>query len=458
MDHIFEHSSDLAVSAAEAYAWHARPGVLERLTPPWEPVQIIERTGGLGDGRVVLEIPFGPWRQRWVAQHRDAIPDQQFVDEQVEGPFASWVHTHRFAPLGVDRCRYTDHIVYQLPLGATGELGAGFVQRKLERLFRYRHATVAADLAQHQRSRVMGSRIIAITGATGLLGRSLIPFLTSGGHTVRRLVRSHPAPEDILWDPDRGTIDAARLEGVDAVIHLAGEPIAGGRWTDERKQRILDSRIRSTTLLTETLARLTQRPRVLVSASAIGIYGDRGDEVIEETAPLRTSGERMFVEQVGQAWEAAVEPAERAGIRVVRMRIGIVLSPAGGALVPMMRPIQFGMGGRLGSGRQFMSWIGINDIIGALYHAVQSEKLRGPVNGTAPAPVRNADFIATLARVLGRPALFPVPAPAIRLLMGQMADELVLTGSRVIPSRLVESGYAFRHPELAGALEFVLGR
>ena len=458
MNHIFAHSTDLPVSAAEAYAWHARPGALERLTPPWDPVRVLERTGGLGDGRVVLEIPVGPLRQRWVAQHRDAIPGEQFVDEQVEGPFSRWVHTHRFTALGVDRCRYTDHIEYALPLGAAGALGAGFVRHKLERLFRYRHATVQADLAQHQQARGAAPRVIAITGSTGMVGRSLVPLLTSGGHTVRRVVRSRPAAGDILWDPDRGALDAGQLEGVDAVIHLAGEPIAGGRWTAERKRRILESRTRSTTLLADTLARLTQRPRVLVSASAVGSYGDRGDELVEETTPLRTSGERMFVEQVGQAWEAATEPAERAGIRVTRMRIGIVLSPAGGALVPMMRPVQFGVGGRLGSGQQFMSWIGIDDVIGALYHAVQSEKLSGPVNTTAPHPARNADFIATLAHLLERPALLPVPAAAIRLLVGQMADELVLTGNRVIPTRLLESGYRFRHPELEGALRFVLGR
>lgn len=458
MNRNFEHSTDLPVSAAEAYAWHERPGALERLTPPWEPVRVVERTGGLGDGRVVLEIPIGPFRQRWVAQHREAISGQQFIDEQVEGPFARWVHTHRFTPLGPDQCRYTDHIEYALPFGAAGALGAGFVQQKLDRLFRYRHATVRADLEQLQRWRTVGPRVIAITGATGMLGRSLIPLLTTAGHTVRRLVRSRPGPGDLLWDPDHGVLDAAQLEGVDAVIHLAGEPIAGGRWTAERKRRILESRTRSTGLLTETLARLTQRPRVLVSASAVGIYGDRGDQLIEETAALRTSGARMFVEQVGQAWEAAVEPAERAGIRVVRMRIGIVLSPAGGALVPMMRPVQCGVGGRLGSGQQFMSWIGIDDVVGALYHAVQAERLTGPVNTTAPHPARNADFVATLARVLARPAILPVPAAAIRLLVGQMADELVLTGSRVIPSRLLESGYTFRHPELEGALRFVLGR
>ncbi len=458
MNHNFEQTSELPVGADEAYDWHARPGAFERLTPPWEPVRLVERHGGLGDGRVVLEIPVGPLRQRWVAQHRDAVPGQQFVDEQVEGPFARWVHSHRFTPLGADRCQYTDQISYTLPGGAFGELGAGFVQRKLERLFAYRHATLRADLLQHRRTPAGAPLVVAITGATGMLGRRLSALLTTGGHAVRRVVRSRPGAGDILWDPERGTLDAAQLEGVDAVIHLAGESIAGGRWTEEQKRRILESRTRGTTLLAEALARLTRKPRVLVSASAVGIYGDRGDQLIEETAPLRTMGERMFVEQVGQAWEAAVEPAERAGIRVVRLRIGIVLTPEGGALPPMMRPVQFGVGGRLGSGQQFISWIAVDDVLGALYHAVQSGKLAGPVNATAPHPVRNADFIAALARILERPAFFPVPAAAIRLLVGQMADELVLTGSRVLPTRLLESGYAFRHPELEAALRFVLGK
>jgi hypothetical protein len=298
---------------------------------------------------------------------------------------------------------------------------------------------------------------IAISGSSGLLGRNLIPFLTTGGHQVRRIVRGRAGADDISWDPAAGRLDAAALEGVDAVIHLAGESIAGSRWTADQKRRILDSRIQGTTLLAETLARLTRPPRVLISASAVGIYGNRGDEVVTEETHLRTGPDSMFVEQVGHAWEAASAPADRAGIRVVRARIGIVLTPAGGALEQMLPPFRLGVGGRMGSGRQYMSWVSIDDVIGALHHILVTESLRGPVNLTAPEPATNEDFSRMLGRVLGRPTLFPVPAAALRLLLGELADELLLASMRVIPTRLLQSGYPFRHPTLERALRHVLG-
>ncbi len=454
----FERTTELACSAEQAYAWHARPGAFERLTPPWESVMVLAQQGGLEDGTVVLEVPVGPTRQRWVARHRDAVPDRQFVDEQIEGPFARWVHTHLFTPIGPGRTNYTDRIDYELPFGPLGELGSGLVTAKLERTFRYRHDTVRADLAAHLLHAAHGPMTIAITGATGLLGRNLIPFLTTGGHRVRRLVRGRAGPEDIAWDPAAGRLDGAALEGVDAVIHLAGESIAGGRWTADQKRRILDSRIQGTTLLTETLARLTRPPRVLISASAIGIYGNRGDEVVTEETHLHAGADSMFVEKVGHAWEAATSPAERAGIRVARARIGIVLTPAGGALEQMLPPFRMGVGGRMGSGRQYLSWVGIDDVVGALHHILVTESLHGPVNVTAPAPATNEDFSNMLGRVLGRPTLFPVPAAALRMIVGEMADELLLSGVRVLPTRLQQSGYPFRHPTLEGALRHVLGR
>jgi hypothetical protein len=454
----FELSSELPCSAGQAYAWHTRPGALERLVPPWESVRVLERRGSFEEGTVVLDLPIGPTRQRWVARHRDAIPERQFVDEQIEGPFTRWVHTHLFEPVAAGCTRYTDRIDYTLPFGALGELGGGLVADMLRRTFQYRHATVRDDLAAHQRQAARGALTIAVTGASGLLGRTLIPFLTTGGHRVRRVVRGRVAPGDIGWDPAAGRLDAAALEGVDAVIHLAGESIAGSRWSPEQKQRILDSRTRGTTLLAETLARLTHPPRVLISASAVGIYGDRGDEVITEETHLRAGPDSMFVEQVGHAWEAATAPAERAGIRVVRTRIGIVLTPAGGALEQMLPLFRLGMGGRLGSGRQIMSWIGIDDVVGAMHHVLMTESLHGPVNVTAPEPVTNSDFTTVLGAVLGRPTFCAVPAGALRLALGDLADELLLAGVRVLPGRLQQSGYAFRHPSLERALRHVLGR
>ena len=458
MSHNFEQGIELPASAQAAYDWHGRPGAFERLVPPWESVRLLSREGSLESGRVVLEVALGPMRQRWVAQHRDGTPGQQFVDEQVEGPFAAWVHTHRFEPLGPARCRLVDQIRYDLPFGAAGALAAGAVARRLARTFRYRQETVAADLETQNRYAEHLPRNVAITGASGLIGRALVPFLTALGCRVVRVVRGRAGAEEIGWDPAAGRLDPASLEGFDAVVHLAGEPIAGGRWTSESRRRILESRTCGTTLLADTLARLSRPPRMLLSSSAVGIYGDRADERLTESAGLRTGPGTFFVEQVGHAWEAAVAPAERAGIRVVRARTGIVLSPAGGALAKMLPPFRAGVAGPLGSGQQYMSWIGIDDMLGAFLHLMATDRVSGPVNLTAPAPVTNAEFTATLARVLHRPAILPVPGAALRLLLGPMADELLLASTRVIPERLVESGYQFRHSALESALRHVLGR
>ncbi len=453
----FEFSSELPVSAAEAYAWHVRPGALERLVPPWESVRLVDRRGGLENGQVILEVGIGPVRTRWVARHREVVPGRQFVDEQVEGPFERWVHTHLFEPIGHHTCRYVDRIVYRLPFGPVGALGQRVVDARLRRSFRYRHATVRDDLAAAARSGESTGLTVAITGASGLIGRSLIPLLTTSGHRVRRLVRGQASGDDRAWDPSNRRIDPGAFDGVDAVIHLAGEPIAG-RWTAERRRRIMDSRVDGTTFLAETLAGLARPPRTLVAASGVGIYGDRGDRLVTEATDLRAGAETMFVERVGQSWEAATGAAVAAGIRVAQVRLGVVLTPAGGALQRMLPPFRAGVGGRLGNGRQYMSWIGIDDVLGAIHHVLVDDRLRGPVNLTAPEPVTNAEFTATLAKVLGRPALIPVPAALLRLLFGDMAKELLLSSSRVLPSRLQECEYAFRHSDLGAALRHILGR
>jgi hypothetical protein len=287
------------------------------------------------------------------------------------------------------------------------------------------------------------------------MGHALLPFLTSGGHTVVCLSRSKARASGgpISWDPDAGIIDKDALEGFDAVVHLAGETIAG-RWTTGKKARILESRAKGTRLLCETLARLRSRPLALVSASAIGFYGDRGDQVLDEGSSAGT----LFLSEVAKAWEGATEPAGRSGIRVVNLRIGFVLSKAGGGLATLLLPFKMGVGGRVGSGRQFISWIAIDDVVGAISHALLADSLRGPVNAVAPHPVTNREFTATLGRVLGRPTIFPLPAFAARLVMGEMADELLLASTRVRPSRLLASGYEFRFPDLKGALRHVLGK
>jgi hypothetical protein len=295
---------------------------------------------------------------------------------------------------------------------------------------------------------------ILVTGSTGLVGSALLPFLKSQGHEVFRLVRSQAkaGPSEIYWDPEQGIDDTARLEGLDGVVHLAGENISEGRWTEEKKARIRDSRVRGTRSLSEALARLAQPPRVLISASAIGYYGNRGEEIMrEESAPGSD-----FLARVCREWEAATEPAAQKGIRVVMLRFGVIFSGKGGALAKMLTPFKLGVGGKLGSGRQYMSWITLDDVIGVINHALVNENLRGPVNVVAPNAVTNYDFTKTLGRVLSRPTLFPVPAFAIRLAFGEMGDAALLSSTRVEPARLKESGYTFQHPELESALRQML--
>jgi uncharacterized protein len=454
---VIERSSRLPFPAPSVFAWHERPGAFERLTPPWERARVLERSGGLEDGaRVVLRVG-SPVGLRWVARHRDYQPGCQFADEQVEGPFALWHHLHRFEPDGPGASIMTDRIEYAPPLGPLGAAAEPLlVRRRVERMLAYRHELLPRDLETHARFADRTRLRVAVSGASGLIGSALVPFLTTGGHSVVRLVRSRAGEGEALWNYEHGRVDAAKLEGLDAVVHLAGENIAA-RWTDARRRRILDSRAIGTRFLAETLARLRRPPRVLVSASAIGIYGNRGDEVLTEASPT-LAGPPDFLTEVGREWESATEPARAAGIRVVRLRFGLVLTPAGGVLGRMLPPFRLGAGGPLGSGRQWMSWIAIDDLVGAIHHALMTDSLSGPVNATAPNPVTSRTFASTLGRVLNRPAVIPVPAAALRLAFGEMADVALLSSAHVLPARLRESGYAFRYPELEGALRFGLGR
>ena len=297
---------------------------------------------------------------------------------------------------------------------------------------------------------------VAVTGASGLIGAALVSRLTSEGHRVSRLVRRTAGPGEISWDPAAGTLNPAALEGTDAVVHLSGENV-GARWTTERKARIRSSRVASTRLLSETLAGLQRPPEVLVSASAVGIYGDRGDEVLNEQSPAGDPN-RNFLVSVTQEWERAAEPARVEGIRVVHPRFGVVLSAAGGALRKMLLPFRLGLGGCFGSGKQWMSWISIDDAAEAVHRALLDEALQGPINVTAPGPVTNRDFTRTLARVLSRPAPFAVPAAALRFALGEMAEGTILSSTLAVPATLLQADFRFSHPDLESALRHVLHR
>jgi uncharacterized protein (TIGR01777 family) len=443
----FVHRGVVAAPRSEVFAWHSRPGALSRLSPPWQPVRVLSESGSLRDGEAVLGLP---GRIRSVARHQpDGYdPPRRFVDELVSLRAAlRWRHEHEFDELGDGATTVTDTVETTVPAAL------------LQAMFAYRQRELAGDLGALAWGRPLGpDRLhVAITGSSGLVGSALTAFLRAGGHQVTRLVRAAPmGPDERQWDPDGPGPDC--LQGVDVVIHLAGASIAG-RFTSAHRAAIRNSRIGPTAALAEATARAASAghgPRCLVTASAVGFYGaDRGDEIVTETSE-RGDG---FLADVVADWEAATETAAAAGVRVVHVRTGIVQSPRGGTL-RLLRPVfAAGLGGRLGRGEQWTPWIGIDDVVDVYYRAILDEQLSGPVNAVAPNPVRNREYAATLARVLHRPALVPVPDLAPRLALGaEGAAELAQASQRVQPARLLAAGHPFRYPVLEPALRHVLGR
>lgn len=453
---LFEHRSSLPCAPRGAFDWHARPGAFERLVPPWERIEVIDRRGTIrDDDRLTFRMRRGPFRVTWEARHTDYQDGRSFTDEQVRGPFARWRHVHEFLPREHDACELVDRVDYALPFGPLGRALAGRATRRaLRRLFTWRHERTRRDLQRHAEFAAKPRLRIVVGGAGGLVGRQLCAFLASGGHDVRRLVR-RPACDDseIAWLPETGQLDADALERSDAVIHLGGESIAGGRWTAARKQAIRRSRVASTRLLSDTLARLRHPPATFLCASAVGVYGDRGDEPLNEES-LPGGG---FLSEVCREWEAAVERAVAAGIRIASLRLGVVLSGRGGALTAMLPAFRMGLAGPLGDGRQYMSWIALEDAIAAIHHVLWQPTLRGPINLTSPNPATNREFTRALGGVLRRPTILAAPSAAIRLALGEMGQALLLEGQRVAPRRLLESGFAFSFPSLEEALRREMG-
>lgn len=454
----FCKKTTLSVNNDEAFAWHERPGAFERLLPPWESVSVLDRGNGIGDGsRVELVNRLGPFRLKWLVEHKDYQRGRLFRDRQIKGPFRSWEHSHCFHPESECSSVLEDRIQYEVPCGTIGQLfGGHLVSSKLDKMFEFRHRMTAHDLAAHSRFAAQGSKRIVVTGSTGLIGSALVPMLTTGGHQVTRLkrARNDSQPEDLLWDPTEDRFNGSRIDGVEAVVHLAGKNLTAKRWNDSFKARVRDSRVHGTRTLCEGLARMSNPPRTLVCASAIGYYGDRGDDPVDEQSD-RGEG---FLAEIADQWERATEPAKEAGIRVVHLRIGMVLSPRGGALAAMLPLFRYCVGGRLGSGHQYWSWISIDDVVGAVHHALLNESISGPLNAVAPFPVTNAEFTKTMNTILRRPNPLRVPKWILRTVMGEMADDLLLTSTRVVPKRLLETDYSYREPTLESALKHLLGR
>ncbi len=433
------YSSSIEHPVETVFAWHERPGALRRLLPPWQPVHLIEEADSLADGRAVIGLPGGI---RWVAQHRGYDPPHGFVDDLVSLPIP-WHHVHSFAADGPTRTRMTDSVATPVPASV------------LRRMLVYRHTQVRDDLdvieGLHQLDPT--TQTVAVTGSSGLVGTALCAFLSTAGHRVIRLVRRAARTEsERAWNP--ADPDPGIFEGVDAVVHLAGASIAG-RFDERHKKAIESSRIEPTRRIADAIVR-SGGPRVLLSASAIGYYGpDRGDELLDEAAEPGSG----FLAGVVARWEAATKDAADAGVRVVTVRTGVVLSTRGG-LLKLLRPVFLsGLGGRIGNGRQWLSWIDLDDLTDVYARALVDEGLAGAVNAVAPNPARNGQFSTVLARVLRRPAPIPVPTFALDLLVGpEGTREVACASQRVVPGRLEAAGFRFRRTALEATLRHQLGR
>lgn len=455
---ILRRRTELDVPVAEAFAWHERPGALGRLTPPWAAMTVEQAPAGLQVGtQVILRTGIGPIRPRWVAEHTVYDPPHEFRDVQRSGPFAQWDHRHRFEELPGGRSALTDEVTYRLPFGRLGEVvGGPILHRRIARMFAYRQDRTRADLAAHSHYEEHRMKV-AITGASGMIGRALTAFLTTGGHEVLPMVRRTAAPGEVAWDPDRGLVEVEKLRGVDAVVHLAADPLQPRPLTEEKRRSMRDSRVNGTRTIATALATMTDRPPTLVTASGSNVYGDRGDEILTEDSSLGSEG---FLTLMAREWEAAAEPARQAGIRVVAVRTGIVLDRAATIMKALGTVTRLGATAPVGPGSQYWPWVSIHDAVGMYLHALATPAIDGPLNVCAPEPVTNEEFTRTLARVLRRPVL-PVHVPRFvpaLLLRRELADGLLFTSMRMVPAKAEATGYTFASPDLEQTLRDLYGR
>lgn len=439
--------STFPVSREALAGYHFAPKAFERLNPPFDLAEVVDSPGLLEGARTTLRLPFGPGKVTMVVEHTEVRPGHGFIDVQREGPFARFSNVHRFVEDGAGSAR-EDELELVAPLGALGSVANASITARAEASMRYRHRLLALDLPRHAAFADRPRLTVALSGASGLVGSTLADFLSTGGHTVRKMKRQGP-----------DGIDAAALEGADAVVHLAGAGVADQRWSPERKRELLSSRVDFTRALVKRLRALSKPPKVLVSASGIGVYGDRGDEALDESSSPGPAGEHgaAFLTGICHGWEeAALEARELTRVAIVRF--GAVLSAKGGALAKMLPALSAGAAGPIAGGAQWMSWVCLEDVIGSLHQLLWREDLSGPFNVVSPEPLRNREFMSRAAAVLSRPAFMPAPAFALKLAFGEMAEATLLPSQKVAPRRLVEAGYTFAHSTLEECLRFTLGK
>ncbi|MDP6906283.1 MAG: TIGR01777 family oxidoreductase [Candidatus Thalassarchaeaceae archaeon] len=439
------------------FAWFEHRGSFRRLMPPWEVAEEIKADNTLEVGsQRVFRFPMGPIKMTWVAEHTSYDPPHHFTDKMVKGPFRYWCHNHTLTEAnGVTTV--TDEVTYQVPFRSLGHLIAGrSIRKRLARMFHARELRLRRDLKRHMEFSDFSRKRILIAGSSGLIGTQLSAFLDTGGHDVWKLVRRDPLFEnkEIFWNPNQGEINSSDIEGFDVIIHLGGEGIGDKRWSQKRKQAILDSRVNSTILLAKTMSRIDKKPDLFIIANAIGWYGDRKDEILDESSE---NGEG-FLPEICKKWEESSKHVEGTGIRKIHLRTGIVLDATGGALAKMLLPAKLGIGGPIGRGKQWMSWISMDDQIYAINHLLMMSNTEGVYNLVSPNPIQQKFFARTLGNVLRRPAFIPTPPLAIRVLYGQMGVSLTTESQRVLPKRLIESGYNFEHDDLKIALQDSLGK
>ena len=463
---IFERSTSIDCDRQDLFQYHSNPGALNRLIPLWEQVTIEQRSDSLKVGsevvirNSVLGLPI-----RWHALHTKLREPESFQDIQLSGPFKAWVHDHFFESTGSGHSILVDRIKYVPKFGVLGKLGLPLVRSKLTAMFEYRHLTTQADLRfqdflrQHISDR---SLRVGVTGSSGLIGRRLVDMLSVLGHQAIRILR--PASTDraldfplssqaVVWRPGHGFSDESSMKNLDAVIHLAGRGIASTRWSESAKQTIRMSRVEGTQSLVNDLCKLDSPPKGFICASGVGIYGDRGSEVLEETAEIGDG----FLADLARDWENSAMEFEKSGNRVAIGRLGMALHPQQGALAKLLFPVRLGLGGPIGSGQQFWSWIHVDDAAAGFLYLAANPNCIGVFNLVAPEQTDNRTFSKTLARVINRPSLLPVPTFAVRLLLGEMADAMLLASSRANCSRLNEERFPFRATRLEDCLRLILG-